>query len=275
MIFSFFFFLAFDIIFIFCLRKQVLEDAKLKQKYRQRHAQSVGLKVSSRTGLPEGFKPKHHKTTKKDDSGRGGDGTHQIVQDEIDRRWGLQEAMNFTKEKTLSQIEKKMAEFIEKKMEERGFSSSKASAAQASSSSSSASSSSSSQAKLSAKEQERSKADEILYSTPENLKIPQIKGENSANRWLTGLEEIELPVEYKIKNIEETERITEELRKKEEQKKALLAQSSSDFSSASSTLANALQSNSKTCLSIPILYIYINIYIYILTFGSRSPPPHF
>jgi len=49
-----------------------------------------------------------------------------------------------------------------------------------------------------------------LYTTPEHLKtIPQRRTEESS--WLTGIVEVQLPIEYKIKNIEETERAKREM----------------------------------------------------------------
>jgi len=54
-------------------------------------------------------------------------------------------------------------------------------------------------------------SDADLYTTPDHLK-PQVKqttGETT--NWLTGIVEVQLPVEYKLKNIEETERAKREL----------------------------------------------------------------
>ena len=50
-----------------------------------------------------------------------------------------------------------------------------------------------------------------LYETPEDLRAatapPGAEGdEDGADRWLTGIVEVQLPVEFKLRNIEETER---------------------------------------------------------------------
>jgi len=54
------------------------------------------------------------------------------------------------------------------------------------------------------------KTDGDLYTTPDHLKsIPQRKTEESS--WLTGIVEVQLPIEYKIKNIEDTEKAKREM----------------------------------------------------------------
>jgi hypothetical protein len=50
-----------------------------------------------------------------------------------------------------------------------------------------------------------------LYETPEELRVAEPPGgaeadEDGADRWLTGIVEVQLPVEYKLRNIEDTER---------------------------------------------------------------------
>jgi len=54
-------------------------------------------------------------------------------------------------------------------------------------------------------------SDADLYTTPDHLK-PQTKAPSSdTTNWLTGIVEVQLPVEYKLKNIEETEKAKREL----------------------------------------------------------------
>lgn len=47
--------------------------------------------------------------------------------------------------------------------------------------------------------------EEALYVTPANLSVRKTEGEETADRWLTGIVEVQLPMDYKLKNIEETE----------------------------------------------------------------------
>ena len=41
---------------------------------------------------------------------------------------------------------------------------------------------------------------------PDELRMKKTEGEETADRWLTGIVEVQLPADYKIKNIEATER---------------------------------------------------------------------
>jgi len=49
-------------------------------------------------------------------------------------------------------------------------------------------------------------AEERLWDTPDELRVKKTEGEETADRWLTGIVEVQLPADYKIKNIEATER---------------------------------------------------------------------
>jgi hypothetical protein len=51
-------------------------------------------------------------------------------------------------------------------------------------------------------------AEDELYVIPENLRLdnPQESQENGADTWLTGIVEVELPLDEKLRNIEDTER---------------------------------------------------------------------
>ncbi|KAK9676971.1 hypothetical protein RND81_11G113100 [Saponaria officinalis] len=48
-------------------------------------------------------------------------------------------------------------------------------------------------------------AEDELYKIPEHLKVTKKNSEESSTQWTTGIAEIQLPIEYKLKNIEETE----------------------------------------------------------------------
>lgn len=54
-------------------------------------------------------------------------------------------------------------------------------------------------------ENEVKQAEDELYSIPEHLKVKRRNSEESSTQWTTGIAEIQLPIEYKLKNIEETE----------------------------------------------------------------------
>ncbi|XP_076943358.1 protein COP1 SUPPRESSOR 2-like [Bidens hawaiensis] len=48
-------------------------------------------------------------------------------------------------------------------------------------------------------------AEDELYKIPEHLKVKRRNSEESSTQWTTGIAEIQLPIEFKLKNIEETE----------------------------------------------------------------------
>ncbi|GAA0168584.1 hypothetical protein LIER_23266 [Lithospermum erythrorhizon] len=48
-------------------------------------------------------------------------------------------------------------------------------------------------------------AEDALYQIPEHLKVKKRNSNESSTQWTTGIAEIQLPIEYKLKNIEETE----------------------------------------------------------------------
>ncbi|XP_020687066.1 protein COP1 SUPPRESSOR 2 [Dendrobium catenatum] len=56
----------------------------------------------------------------------------------------------------------------------------------------------------SGKKEDKDPMDE-LYAIPEHLKVKKRNSEESSTQWTTGIAEIQLPIEYKLRNIEETE----------------------------------------------------------------------
>lgn len=54
-------------------------------------------------------------------------------------------------------------------------------------------------------ENDLKRAEDELYIIPEHLKVKKRNSEESSTQWTTGIAEIQLPIEYKLKNIEETE----------------------------------------------------------------------
>ncbi|XP_027367535.1 protein COP1 SUPPRESSOR 2 [Abrus precatorius] len=85
-------------------------------------------------------------------------------------------------------------------------------------------------------ENELKRAEDELYKIPEHLKVKRRNSEESSTQWTTGIAEVQLPIEYKLKNIEETEAA-----KKLLQEKKLLGRTKSDFSIPSSYSADYFQ----------------------------------
>ncbi|KAI4384897.1 hypothetical protein MLD38_002983 [Melastoma candidum] len=54
-------------------------------------------------------------------------------------------------------------------------------------------------------ENEIKRVEDELYRVPEHLKVKKRSSEEGSTQWTTGIAEIQLPIEYKLKNIEETE----------------------------------------------------------------------
>ncbi|XAR64521.1 hypothetical protein NMG60_11008243 [Bertholletia excelsa] len=54
-------------------------------------------------------------------------------------------------------------------------------------------------------ENEVKRSEDELYKIPEHLKVKRRNSEESSTQWTTGIAEVQLPIEYKLKNIEETE----------------------------------------------------------------------
>ncbi|GAB2278164.1 Protein COP1 SUPPRESSOR 2 [Dionaea muscipula] len=48
-------------------------------------------------------------------------------------------------------------------------------------------------------------AEDELYKIPDHLKVRKRNSEESSTQWTTGIAEVQLPIEYKLRNIEETE----------------------------------------------------------------------
>lgn len=79
-------------------------------------------------------------------------------------------------------------------------------------------------------------AEDELYKIPEHLKVKRRNSEESSTQWTTGIAEIQLPIEFKLKNIEETEAA-----KKLLQEKRLMGRAKTDSSIPSSYSADYFQ----------------------------------
>ncbi|CAA7056209.1 unnamed protein product [Microthlaspi erraticum] len=85
-------------------------------------------------------------------------------------------------------------------------------------------------------ENELKRVEDELYMIPDHLKVKKRSSEESSTQWTTGIAEVQLPIEYKLKNIEETEAA-----KKLLQEKRLMGRPKSEFSIPSSYSADYFQ----------------------------------
>ncbi|KAL1220304.1 Protein COP1 SUPPRESSOR 2 [Cardamine amara subsp. amara] len=85
-------------------------------------------------------------------------------------------------------------------------------------------------------ENELKRVEDELYKIPDHLKVKKRSSEESSTQWTTGIAEVQLPIEYKLKNIEETEAA-----KKLLQEKRLMGRPKSEFSIPSSYSADYFQ----------------------------------
>lgn len=85
-------------------------------------------------------------------------------------------------------------------------------------------------------ENDLKRAEDELYMIPEHLKVKRRNSEESSTQWTTGIAEVQLPIEYKLRNIEETEAA-----KKLIQDKRLTGRSKTELSIPSSYSADYSQ----------------------------------
>ncbi|KAG4997349.1 hypothetical protein AAZX31_10G131600 [Glycine max] len=181
-------------------RRMALEEIKLLQKQRERKSgipANPSLQVQSGTG--GGLAAK---AAEKND-GDGGDKDELVLQD------------TFAQETAVMDEDPNMVNYIEHELaKKRGRKIDAADQA----------------------ENELKRAEDELYKIPEHLKVKRRNSEESSTQWTTGIAEVQLPIEYKLKNIEETEAA-----KKLLQEKRLMGRTKSDFSIPSSYSADYFQ----------------------------------
>ncbi|KAL0420200.1 UNVERIFIED_CONTAM: protein COP1 SUPPRESSOR 2 [Sesamum radiatum] len=85
-------------------------------------------------------------------------------------------------------------------------------------------------------ENDVTRAEDELYKIPEHLKVKRQSSEENSTQWTTGIAEVQLPIEYKLKNIEETEAA-----KKLLQEKRLVGRAKAESSIPSSFSADFFQ----------------------------------
>lgn len=61
--------------------------------------------------------------------------------------------------------------------------------------------------------------EEMLWETPDELSVRKVEGEETADRWLTGIVEVQLPMEYKVRNVEDTEKAKQKMLEKQRNEK--------------------------------------------------------
>ncbi|XP_062145479.1 protein COP1 SUPPRESSOR 2 [Alnus glutinosa] len=85
-------------------------------------------------------------------------------------------------------------------------------------------------------ENDLKRAEDELYKIPDHLKVKRRNSEESSTQWTTGIAEVQLPIEYKLRNIEETEAA-----KKILQERRLMGRTKSEFTIPSSYSADYFQ----------------------------------
>ncbi|KAE8681673.1 GERMIN-LIKE protein 10 [Hibiscus syriacus] len=85
-------------------------------------------------------------------------------------------------------------------------------------------------------ENDLARAEDELYKIPEHLKVKKRNSKESSTQWTTGIAEVQLPIEFKLRNIEETEAA-----KKLLQEKRLMGRAKSEVNIPSSYSADYFQ----------------------------------
>ncbi|KAJ7977770.1 Hepatocellular carcinoma-associated antigen 59 [Quillaja saponaria] len=181
-------------------RRMALEEIRFLQKQRERKFGIPANPTSqSQIGIGVGLTPKPIEKNE----GDGGDKDELVLQD------------TFAQETAVMDEDPNMVQYVEKELaKKRGK-------------------------KLDTTDQvenELKRAEDELYKIPEHLKVKRRNSEESSTQWTTGIAEIQLPIEYKLKNIEETEAA-----KKLLQEKRLTGRTKSEFSIPSSYSADYFQ----------------------------------
>ncbi|KAI4301619.1 hypothetical protein L6164_034879 [Bauhinia variegata] len=181
-------------------RRLALEEIKLLQKQRERkYGIPANPSLPTESGIAGALAAK---TTEKND-GDGGDKDELVLQD------------TFAQETAVMVEDPNMIQYIEQELaKKRGR-------------------------KVDANDQvenELKRAEDELYKIPEHLKVKRRNSEESSTQWTTGIAEIQLPIEYKLRNIEETEAA-----KKLLQEKRLIGRTKSEFNIPSSYSADYFQ----------------------------------
>ncbi|CAL5208754.1 unnamed protein product [Lathyrus oleraceus] len=185
-------------------RRLALEEIKLLQKQRERKSgipANLTLQQSN-PGISGGLASKT--VEKNDGGGDGGDKDDLVLQD------------TFAQETAVMDEDPNMVKYIEQELaKKRGRNIDEEDQV----------------------ENELKRAEDELYTIPDHLKVKKRNSEESSTQWTTGIAEIQLPIEYKLKNIEETEAAKKLL----QEKRLMVGRAKSDFSIPSSYSADYFQ----------------------------------
>ncbi|KAJ4755226.1 hypothetical protein LUZ62_089631 [Rhynchospora pubera] len=177
-------------------RRMVLEEVRFLQKQRER---KTGIPALPTATTDSGALPPVRRS-----SGRGGEGGGEEKEEQV-----LQDT--FAQETAVTIEDPNMMRYVEQELAKRRGK------------------------KVDATEKEENDQVDELYVVPDHLKVKKRNSEESSTQWTTGIAEVQLPIEFKLKNIEETEAA-----KKHLQEKRLAGKTKSDLSIPSSYSADYL-----------------------------------
>ncbi|XP_050237277.1 protein COP1 SUPPRESSOR 2 [Mercurialis annua] len=186
-------------------RRLALEEVKFLQKQRERKSGIPAILTSSSSAVQQQISNVQNQKKASEKNDAGGDEKEELV---------LQDT--FAQETAVMVEDPNMLMYVEQELAKRRGKNIDATPEQV--------------------ENELKRAEDELYKIPEHLKVKGRNSEESSTQWTTGIAEIQLPIEYKLKNIEETEAA-----KKLLQEKRLTGRVKSDFSIPSSYSADYFQ----------------------------------
>ncbi|KAJ1697731.1 hypothetical protein LUZ63_006243 [Rhynchospora breviuscula] len=179
-------------------RRMLLEEVRFLQKQRERKTGIPALPTAT-TESDSGALPPVRRP-----GGRGGEGGGEEKEEQV-----LQDT--FAQETAVTIEDPNMMRYVEQELAKRRGK------------------------KVDATEKEENDQVDELYVVPDHLKVKKRNSEESSTQWTTGIAEVQLPIEFKLKNIEETEAA-----KKQLQEKRLAGKTKSDLSIPSSYSADYL-----------------------------------
>ncbi|XP_042453001.1 protein COP1 SUPPRESSOR 2-like [Zingiber officinale] len=186
-------------------RRLALEEVKLRQKQREK---KDGIPALSTTPQHSSVGP--GSAFRKGYAGRGGGGGDKGDGDGGKEDLVLQDT--FAQETAVTIEDPNMLKYVERELAKRHGK------------------------KIDSGEKEEKDPMDELYVVPEHLKVKKRNSEESSTQWTTGIAEIQLPIEYKLRNIEETEAA-----KKLLQEKRLVRKTKSELNIPSSYSADYFQ----------------------------------
>ncbi|XP_072975871.1 protein COP1 SUPPRESSOR 2 [Typha angustifolia] len=182
-------------------RRLALEEVKFLQKQRERKTGIPALPIPTNSAALAAAGGLHRSAEKKGEAG-GGDGEKEdlVLQD------------TFAQETAVTIEDPNMLKYVEQELaKKRGK-------------------------KIDANEKDEKDQVDELYVVPDHLKVKKRNSEESSTQWTTGIAEVQLPIEYKLRNIEETEAA-----KKLLQEKRLASKTKSELTIPSSYSADYFQ----------------------------------